>query len=113
MTSTGAVLPASVRDRLEHLIGGRWVGSSSTERISVVSPSTELPVAHVVQGTVAEADRAVRAAHEAWPLWAARPVGERIALVRALHDAIGNLQAADPARAGHGGGGRLFLQYGE
>jgi len=84
VTSAAAVLPASVRDRLEHLIGGEWVGSSGAERISVVSPSTELPVAHVLQGTAADADRAVRAAHDAWPLWAARPVGERIALVRAL-----------------------------
>ena len=84
MTSTASALPASVRDRLEHLIDGEWVGSSGTDRISVVSPSTELPVAEVLQGTAADADRAVRAAHDAWPAWAARPVEERIAIVRAL-----------------------------
>ena len=84
MTSTAHALPASVRDRLEHLIGGEWVGSSGTDRISVVSPSTELPVAEVVEGTAVDVDRAVRAAHEAWASWAARPVEERIAIVRAL-----------------------------
>jgi acyl-CoA reductase-like NAD-dependent aldehyde dehydrogenase len=78
------LLPPSVRDRLEHLIGGEWVGSSGADRIAVVSPSTERPVADVVQGTAEDADRAVRAAHDAWPLWAARPVEERIAIVRAL-----------------------------
>jgi len=77
-------LPPSVRDRLEHLIGGEWVGSSGAGRIAVVSPSTERPVADVVQGTLEDADRAVRVAHDAWPLWAARPVEERIEMVRAL-----------------------------
>ena len=84
MTSTTAsTLPPSVCDRLENFIGGRWVRSRDGDRLAVVSPSTEEPVAQVVDGSPADADHAVRVARDAWSGWAARSVEERIALVRA------------------------------
>jgi aldehyde dehydrogenase (NAD+) len=80
--------PASVKDRLEHYIGGEWVSSADGGRAGVQDPSTEEIVAEVVQGTAADADRAVRAAHRAWPGWAARSPRERAEFVRALGDAL-------------------------
>ncbi|MBW0091385.1 aldehyde dehydrogenase family protein [Pseudonocardia sp. KRD-184] len=76
-----------VRDRTDHLIGGRWVRSTG-EPVAVVDPATERVVAHVPAGTAAEATAAVDAAHAAWPAWAATGVAERVGHVRALADAL-------------------------
>jgi acyl-CoA reductase-like NAD-dependent aldehyde dehydrogenase len=50
-------------DRL--FIGGEWVESASTERIEVISPVTEEPIASVPAGSPADVDRAVAAARAA------------------------------------------------
>jgi aldehyde dehydrogenase (NAD+) len=76
-----------VRDRTEHLVGGRWVAAGG-ERIPVVDPATERVVAHVTSGTVADARAAVDAAHAAGPGWAAVELAERIATVRRLAAAL-------------------------
>jgi acyl-CoA reductase-like NAD-dependent aldehyde dehydrogenase len=51
-------------DRL--FIGGEWVESASTERIEVISPVTEEPIAPVPAGSPADVDRAVAAARAAF-----------------------------------------------
>ncbi|MQY26202.1 Geranial dehydrogenase [Nocardia sp. RB56] len=58
--------------RREFFIGGRWVAPAGTERLPVVSPSTEEVVGEVPLATTADIDRAVAAARSAfddgpWP----------------------------------------------
>lgn len=52
-------------------IGGKWVPGSEGKRIDVLDPSTEKRIASVANATVADAIKAVDAAHEAGAAWAA------------------------------------------
>ncbi len=79
-------------DRL--FIGGEWVAPSSGTFVEVISPTTEEPVASVVSGDRADADRAVAAArmafdHGPWPRMA---LAERIEVLARLRDLIAERQ---------------------
>ncbi|ALJ19264.1 aldehyde dehydrogenase [Microbacterium sp. No. 7] len=67
-------------------IGGEWVAPSSSEKITVISPFTEQPIAQVPAGTVADIDRAVAAARKAFDEgpWPRMTLAERIDVLRAL-----------------------------
>lgn len=75
---------------LKMLIGGEWVESSSREWMDVRSPATGEVVGRVPKGTVADVDRAVKAAREAFEdgrfrgLW----LPERVAILNKLADVI-------------------------
>jgi len=58
-------------------VGGRWVDASGEDTVTVVNPATEETIAEVPQGSVADVDRAVAAARQAfdegpWPRLSAR-----------------------------------------
>jgi betaine-aldehyde dehydrogenase len=78
-------------------IGGKWVAPSGSGFIEVVNPATEAPVASVASGTVADIDRAVRAAADAFPRWSATPPAERQRYLQALAN---ELRDRAPAVAG-------------
>jgi succinate-semialdehyde dehydrogenase / glutarate-semialdehyde dehydrogenase len=82
-TTTGLEL---LRDRL--FIGGRWVEGEHGERDAVLDPATGEVVARVARATRADARRAVEAAHEAQPSWAAMPAKARSNVMRAWHDLV-------------------------
>ncbi len=63
---------------LKNYIGGEWVASTSPELLDVHNPATDEVIARVPLSTVAEVDRAVAAAREAFAEWRETP-----ALVRA------------------------------
>jgi acyl-CoA reductase-like NAD-dependent aldehyde dehydrogenase len=74
------------------LIGGELVdGGNGT--VPVVNPATEEVVGHAPEASVDQALDAARAAQEAFPAWAATPVAERAALLRAVTDELVKLQA--------------------
>jgi malonate-semialdehyde dehydrogenase (acetylating) / methylmalonate-semialdehyde dehydrogenase len=61
-----------------HLIGGEEYRSPGcTQRVNV-NPATDEPVSSVPLDDVDAAERAVRAAADAFPAWSATPVGDRI-----------------------------------
>ena len=65
-----------VRDRL--FIGGEWVEPAGDGSIEVVNPTTEQTVGRIPEGTVEDADRAVRAARAAFDdVVAAHPLRAR------------------------------------
>ena len=72
--------------RIDHLINGRSVGSSSY--FETVSPATQDTLAEVARGGVDEVNAAVAAAKAAFPAWAGRPATERAALLRKLGELI-------------------------
>src|SRR4051812_50203754 len=53
----------------EHYIGGERVASAA--RFETINPYTQEVIAEVSRAGGAEGDRAVRAAHDAFPAWAA------------------------------------------
>jgi len=72
--------------RIEHLIGGRKVGSNSY--FETIDPATQEVLAEVASGRQTEVDAAVSAAKEAFPKWAGLAATERARLVRRLGDII-------------------------
>ena len=65
----------------ELYIGGEWVAAKSDETLDVINPATEDVIGQVPQASVADVDRAVVAAREAfdegpWPRMSPRERGD-------------------------------------
>ena len=74
-------------DRL--FIGGSWVEPSTAERIDVISPVTEEPIASVPVGAPSDIDRAVAAARAAFEGgWATSPLEDRVGILQRLRDRL-------------------------
>jgi len=69
-------------------IDGGWRRAQSDRRFRVVNPTTEEPIADVVDADESDVDEAVAAAARALPAWRATPVAERVRLLRALADEL-------------------------
>ena len=70
---------------LQHYIDGRFVApADEAGRFPVINPATEQPVAQILLGGRADADRAVSAARRAFPAWAALPLAQRLGLMEGL-----------------------------
>ncbi|MEU2001647.1 aldehyde dehydrogenase [Rhodococcus sp. NPDC019627] len=69
-------------------IAGRWVPSHSGASIDVVNPTTEEIWASVPGGDEQDIDKAVTAARDTLPSWAARSPSERAEFLRRLADEI-------------------------
>jgi 5-carboxymethyl-2-hydroxymuconic-semialdehyde dehydrogenase len=72
--------------RIEHLINGQT--TKARDYFETVNPATQEVLAEVARGTCEEIDAAVRAAKDAFPVWAAKPAAERAKLVRKLGELI-------------------------
>ena len=66
-------------------IGGEWVAPDGADRIAVVSPSTEEAVCEIALGNERDADRAIRAAREAFAGWSVTAPQQRAALLDRIH----------------------------
>jgi acyl-CoA reductase-like NAD-dependent aldehyde dehydrogenase len=86
-TAVGATaLVAGVEVPTEHYIGGERVSSERT--FTTISPIDGQPLAEVARAGAVEVDRAVRAAHDAFPAWAALGPTGRAAHLHRLADLI-------------------------
>ncbi|MFZ2619863.1 MAG: aldehyde dehydrogenase family protein [Alphaproteobacteria bacterium] len=65
----------------QHFINGQWVDSLGTQRFTVINPATEQPLGEITLGNAADAEAAIRAAHAAFPAFAATTREERLALL--------------------------------
>jgi hypothetical protein len=81
------------------LIAGDWVQARTGRTIDVTDPATGGVIARVPDGGADEARAAIDAAYAAFPAYAAMPLGERVALMRRLHQAILDEQEALAARS--------------
>ncbi len=82
----GVAIVAGHEVATDHWIGGERVASPN--RFEVITPIDGSVIAHVAAGGAEEADRAVRAAHDAAPGWAALGPGGRAELLHRLADLI-------------------------
>ncbi len=64
------------------LLAGAWITADNAATFAVHSPATGALLAHVPDCGVAETDRAIEAAHLAWPAWRDRTAKERAAVLR-------------------------------
>jgi succinate-semialdehyde dehydrogenase/glutarate-semialdehyde dehydrogenase len=70
------------------LIGGEWVASESGATFDAMSPATGEVIGSLPEGTREDARRALAAAAEAWPGWAARSAFDRAAAMRRVAAAV-------------------------
>jgi acyl-CoA reductase-like NAD-dependent aldehyde dehydrogenase len=76
-----------VRDRI--FIGGEWVEPESDETLAVVNSTTEEVMATIPACTAADADRAVRAARDAFESWSQTGREERAGYLSAIAAGLG------------------------
>ena len=62
-------------------INGEWIPGASGDCIEVENPATLEKFAKVPAGNGVDVDKAAKAAHAAFPAWAATPLSDRIALM--------------------------------
>ena len=74
--------------RKELYIDGRWTAPRSSGDIAVIDSRTEEVMGSVPRGAAPEVEHAVAAARSAFPVWAATPVADRVAALRAIADGL-------------------------
>jgi len=72
----------------QNFVAGHWVGAVDGATEQIVNPATELMIAEVPKGSVADVDRAVAAAKDALPEWLETTPGERAGMLLRLADAV-------------------------
>jgi len=80
-------MAAPTTGRTDHVIAGARVPGQGA-RIDVWNPATEEVIGSVPAGSAVDVDSAVAAARAAFDAWAARPVAERSAIVRAISEGL-------------------------
>lgn len=72
----------------QHFIDGEWITGASGRTITLSNPATRQSLGTIQAGGAEDADRAVRAAHAAFPKWAATEASERQRLLLAMAAAL-------------------------
>ncbi|MFG2727838.1 aldehyde dehydrogenase family protein [Streptomyces canus] len=78
--------------RSSHFVAGAWVAPECGGTIEVTDASQGVVMASVPAGTAADADRAVRAARDAFPAWSALDVSERVGYLKLAAQELGRRQ---------------------
>jgi len=77
--------------KTEAFIDGEWTaatGASASQQFAVLDPATNVEIARVPNLGAADAQRAIDAAHAAWPAWREHSGKQRAALLRKWFDLI-------------------------
>src|ERR1700730_11813882 len=77
-----------MQDREKLYIDGSWIPSAGKGTIDVVNAATEQVMGHVPEGTAADVDKAVAAAHAALATWSTTPVEERSKYLQRLSEGL-------------------------
>ncbi|SCF44740.1 aldehyde dehydrogenase family protein [Micromonospora mirobrigensis] len=72
----------------QHFINGQFVDSHGQEAIDVYSPVTGELIGHTLLGDEVDAERAIVAAHEAFPAWSKTSLAERGQYLQKIADAL-------------------------
>jgi aldehyde dehydrogenase (NAD+) len=76
--------PASLIERRQIFINGKWQEPAGTEAITVINPATEEPFATIPSATATDVDAAVTAAANALEAWSRSSLEERAAVLRRI-----------------------------
>jgi acyl-CoA reductase-like NAD-dependent aldehyde dehydrogenase len=89
MSITEQTRPATSQPRSARmLIDGAWVDSASGAVLTVENPARRTTVASIPRGTKEDVDRAVQAAHKAFPAWSKTPPRQRGRLLLRIAEAM-------------------------
>jgi aldehyde dehydrogenase (NAD+) len=73
-----------MRQHLQFYIDGQWVDPVAPKTSDVINPATEEVSGQISLGSVADVDKAVAAAHRAFPAWSRTSVAERLELLKEI-----------------------------
>ncbi|WP_404380157.1 aldehyde dehydrogenase [Caenispirillum salinarum] len=76
----------AIRERYENFIGGEWVAPVKGQYFSNISPVNGQPVCEVARSTAEDVEKALDAAHKAFPSWGKTPVAQRAAILNKIAD---------------------------
>jgi succinate-semialdehyde dehydrogenase/glutarate-semialdehyde dehydrogenase len=74
--------------RTRAFIGGKWLDAANAATLTVVNPATREPIGTVPDMGAADARRAIEAAGQAFPAWAALTAKERAAILRRWYELL-------------------------
>jgi aldehyde dehydrogenase len=77
-----------IKEKYDHFIGGKWVAPSSGEYFDNVSPIDGKVFSKAARGNKADIEKALDAAHEAFPSWSKTSATERSKLLNKIADVI-------------------------
>jgi acyl-CoA reductase-like NAD-dependent aldehyde dehydrogenase len=77
-----------VSEHVRMWIGSEWVDAEGGATFEATSPSTGEVIGTVPEGTRADAQRAIDAARDAWPVWSGLSAFDRAAAMRRVAEAI-------------------------
>lgn len=84
MSNTSAAAPVAdvaarpqFKERYDHFIGGRWVAPDSGEYFDNISPIDGMVFTQAARGNEKDIEKAIDAAHKAFPAWSRTPAAER------------------------------------
>jgi malonate-semialdehyde dehydrogenase (acetylating) / methylmalonate-semialdehyde dehydrogenase len=75
-------------EKLKNYINGKWVTPENSGYINVENPATGEILAEVPLSTTAETNRAIDAAHNAFPGWSTTPVSRRVRYLFKLNEML-------------------------
>ncbi|EAZ80694.2 aldehyde dehydrogenase [Algoriphagus machipongonensis] len=78
----------AVKEKYDHFIGGKWVAPSSGEYFDNISPIDGKPFTKAARGNKEDVEKAIDAAHEAFPSWSKTPAAERSRVLNKIADII-------------------------
>ncbi|SFF85218.1 aldehyde dehydrogenase family protein [Pontibacter chinhatensis] len=74
------------KEKYEHFIGGEWVAPANGEYFNNISPIDGKPFTKAARGTKEDIDRALDAAHRAFPSWSRTSAGTRSKILLDIAD---------------------------
>lgn len=74
------------KEKYEHFIGGEWVAPANGEYFDNISPIDGKPFTKAARGTKEDIDRALDAAHRAFPSWSRTSAGTRSKILLEIAD---------------------------
>ncbi|MCR9013424.1 aldehyde dehydrogenase family protein [Aquiflexum gelatinilyticum] len=77
-----------IKEKYDHFIGGKWVAPSSGEYFDNISPIDGKVFSKAARGNKADIEKALDAAHEAFPSWSKTSATERSKLLNKIADVI-------------------------
>ena len=77
-----------IKEKYDHFIGGKWVAPSSGEYFDNISPIDGKTISQAARGNKADIEKALDAAHEAFPSWSKTSAAHRSKLLNKIADII-------------------------
>jgi len=88
LSQTKPVDRPNIKEQYDHFIGGEWVAPSSGEYFDNISPIDGKPFSKAARGNKEDIEKALDAAHKAFPSWSKTSAAHRSKLLNKIADIV-------------------------